>query len=80
MSPLILATINGHYDVAGFLIDKGANVNLADKTGRTALYSAVDFHTMPESNRPAPKDIDNTLSSMDLIQDAGRTWRTSTRN
>ena len=68
VSPLILAIINGHYDVAGYLIDKSADVNIADKTGRTALYAAVDFHTMPASNRPAPKEIDNTLSSMDLIR------------
>jgi len=68
VSPLLLAIINGHYDVAGYLIEKGADVNVPDKTGRTALYSAVDFHTMPASNRPAPKEIDNQLSSLDLIK------------
>ena len=68
VSPLLLAIINGHYDVAGYLIEKGADVNIPDKTGRTALYSAVDFHSMPASNRPAPKEIDNTLSSMDVIE------------
>ena len=67
VSPLLLAIINGHYDFAGYLIEKGADVNIRDKAGRTALFSAVDFHTMPVSNRPAPKEIDNTLTSLDLI-------------
>ena len=68
ISPVLLAIINGHYDVAGFLLNKGADPNLADDTGRTALFSAVDFNTMPADNRPAPRVIDNQMSSMDLIQ------------
>jgi ankyrin repeat protein len=64
----VYAIINGHYDVAGYLVDKGADPNLADKTGRAALYAAVDFNTMPASARPAPKVIDNQLSSLELIQ------------
>jgi ankyrin repeat protein len=68
VTPTVYAIINGHYDVAGFLVDKGANPNLADKTGRAALYAAVDFNTMPASARPAPKVIDNQLSSLELIQ------------
>jgi ankyrin repeat protein len=65
----LLAIINGHYDVAAYLVDQGADVNLADRTGRTALYSAVDFHTPPQSNRPAPKEIDSSVASLDLIKD-----------
>ena len=68
ISPVLLAIINGHYDVAGFLLNKGADPNLADDTGRTALFSAVDFNTMPADNRPAPKVIDNQISSLDLIK------------
>jgi ankyrin repeat protein len=68
ITPLLSAIINGHYDVAGVLLEKGANPNIADRTGRTPLYSAVDFHTMPASNRPAPKEIDNELTSLDIIQ------------
>ncbi len=67
ISPLISALINGHYDVAGILVDKGAHVNLSDKTGRTALYAAVDDHSMPYSNRPSPKESDNQLTSLDII-------------
>jgi uncharacterized protein len=67
-SGVVLAIINGHYDVAGYLIDKGTDPNLADVTGRTALYAAVDFSTMPNDNRPAPKVIDEHLSALDLVQ------------
>jgi ankyrin repeat protein len=68
VTPLVMALINGHYDFAAFLIDQGADLNLADETGRTPLYAAVDDHTMPESNLPSPREIDNKLTSMDIIQ------------
>ena len=68
ITPLLSALINGHYDAAALLVEKGANPNLADRTGRTPLYSAVDFHTMPASNRPSPKEIDNELTSLDVAK------------
>jgi len=68
ISPVLIAIINGHYDAAGFLLNKGADPNLADETGRTALFAAVDFNTVPVSNRPAPRVIDNQISSLDLIK------------
>jgi uncharacterized protein len=68
ITPMVNAIINGHYDVAAFLLDKGADPNLFDKTGRAALYAAVDAHTMPASNRPSPDESGNELSSRDLIK------------
>ena len=64
---LIIALINGHFDVAGLLIDRGADVNMTDKVGRTALMAAVDAHTMPSSNRPAPRETDDTLTSLEIV-------------
>ncbi|MEP7352654.1 MAG: ankyrin repeat domain-containing protein [Acidobacteriota bacterium] len=68
VSAPLIAIINGHYDVAAYLVDKGANPNLADDTGRTPLFSAVDFNTMPVSNRPSPEVLHNELSALQLIQ------------
>jgi ankyrin repeat protein len=65
---MLIAIINGHYDVAAYLLERGADPNLADKTGRAPLFSAVDFHTMPVSNRPAPKELHNRVGSLELIE------------
>jgi uncharacterized protein len=67
-SAILLAIINSHYDVAAFLLDQGADVNIADEVGRTPLYAAVDMHTLPDSNLPWPSELNNQLTSLDLIQ------------
>jgi ankyrin repeat protein len=64
---LILALINGHFDVAGRLIDRGADLNMQDEVGQTALWAAVDAHTMPDSNRPPPTEMDDTLTAWDIV-------------
>jgi ankyrin repeat protein len=68
ISGIVLALINGHYDAAAALIDAGTNPNLADYTGRTALYAAIDFSTMPNSNRPAPQVLENKLTALDVAR------------
>ena len=53
---MVLAIINGHYDVAAMLLEKGANPNLADTSGMAALYAAVDMNTLPFMHgRPYPR-------------------------
>ena len=68
ITPMVNSIINGHYDVARLLLDKGADPNLFDKTGRAALYAAVDAHTMPYSNRPSPDESPNETSSLELVK------------
>jgi hypothetical protein len=43
-------------------------VNTPDKVGRTALWAAVDYHTPPQSNRPAPNPFDEETTSLDVIK------------
>jgi ankyrin repeat protein len=42
VTPLLLALDNDHNDVAKLLLDRGANPNLWDWWGRTALYITID--------------------------------------
>lgn len=67
LSPVVLALINGHYDAAAALIEAGVDVNLIDYAGRGALYAAVDFNTMPSSNRPAPEVLEERHTALDII-------------
>jgi len=67
VTPLVNALINGHFDAAGALLDAGADPNIADATGRTALYAAVDMNTVPSSNRPGPKTVENQMTGLDII-------------
>lgn len=64
---LLLALINGHFDTAALLVEKGADPNLADAAGMAALYAAVDMNTLGEVyGRPARPSRDK-LRALDLI-------------
>jgi len=63
-----LAIINGHFDLAQMLIDKGADPNVADASGMAPLYAAVDMHTLGwMQGRPAPKPS-GELDSVDIVK------------
>jgi len=56
VTPLMMAIINGHHDVAATLVRHGADVNGVDRSGRGALYHAVDMNTLEWLfSRPNPK-------------------------
>jgi ankyrin repeat protein len=47
VSPLVMAIMNVHFDLAAYLIEAGADVNKWDLYGRTPLYMAADMSTLP---------------------------------
>jgi ankyrin repeat protein len=62
VSPLLLSVLNMNFDVAAYLIDKGANVNKWDRWGQSPLYAAVDVNTIPHGGRPDRPSLDETTS------------------
>ena len=65
---LVMAIINAHYDVAAFLLAAGADPNVADKYGRTALYAAVDMNTLDTSGTRPPPAVTGHNHPVDLIR------------
>ena len=54
-SPLLVALINGHFDLAAFLLDKGANPNLLSDAGVSPLYAVLNVQWAPIAAYPQPR-------------------------
>jgi ankyrin repeat protein len=66
-SPLVVSVLNKHYSFAKFLLDSGADPNLADTRGRAALYAVLDLRNEDYSALPSRKE-DDPLPSLELIR------------
>ena len=53
-SPLLMAAINGHFDLAAELLARGADVNLASDAGATPLYGVLNMQWAPKARHPQP--------------------------
>jgi ankyrin repeat protein len=51
-SPVLMAAINGHFDLALELLDEGADPNLANNAGALPLFAAINTHWAPRSRYP----------------------------
>lgn len=53
-SPLLMATINGRFDLAKMLLEKGANPKIASDAGATPLYTVINVQWAAKSLYPQP--------------------------
>ncbi len=66
-SPLVEAIINGHIDLAAFLLERGADPNLANIDGLTALYATIDMRWRHNTWYPQPTIEEETTPYLDLM-------------
>lgn len=69
MSPLVEAIINGHLDLAKYLLDHGADPNLSTEAGLTALYAAEDVQWVPKAWFPQPSVDQEKTSYLDVMKE-----------
>jgi ankyrin repeat protein len=74
-SPLLVALINGHFDLAAFLLDKGASPNLLSDAGVSPLYAVLNVQWAPIAAYPQPRShlqqSRNYLDVMKVLLDQG---------
>jgi len=68
MSPLVMAIVNGRFDLARYFLERNADPNLANIQGLTALYAVLDMQWAPYSWRPQPIASQEQTRHLELIQ------------
>ena len=53
-TPLLMAALNGQFDLAGVLLERGANPNLASAAGVTPLFATLERTWAPKSSYAHP--------------------------
>jgi uncharacterized protein len=54
-TPLLIAIINGHFDLGLFLLERGAKPNDRSQAGATPLYAALNVQWAPIAAYPQPR-------------------------
>ena len=68
VSPLLIASVNGQYDIAKYLLAHGADPNLANAGGVTPLYAVLNIEWAPRMFYPQPRaQLQQQTSYLDLM-------------
>jgi ankyrin repeat protein len=69
VTPLLIATINGQFDIAKYLLDSGANPNLANNAGVTPLYATLNVEWAPRMFYPQPRaHLQQQITYLELMR------------
>ena len=76
-SPLVMATMNSHFDFAKFLVDYGADPNLGNTLGLYPLYATIDLQWAPKGWFPAASPAQEKTTYLQLMTASARCGRES---
>jgi ankyrin repeat protein len=68
VTPLLIAAVNGQYDIAKYLLAHGADPRLANAGGVTPLYAVLNIEWTPRMFYPQPRaQLQQETSYLDLM-------------
>ena len=69
-TPLLMAAINGQFDLAMEFVKRGADVKLASTAGLTPLYAVINTEWAPRSRYPQPQAVQiQRVTHLDLMKE-----------
>jgi ankyrin repeat protein len=67
-SPLLVAAINGQFDIGTMLLERGADPNLGSNSDVTPLYGAINVQWAPHAFYPQPTTAQEKATHLDFIE------------
>ncbi len=69
-TPLLIATINGHWDLARDLLRRGADPNITSEHGATPLYGVINLQWAPRAFYPQPRaQLNQEVTYLEFMED-----------
>ena len=68
-TPLLVALINGHFDLAAMLLERGADPNLVSQAGVSPLYATLNVQWAPIAAYPQPRShLQQARTYLEMVQ------------
>jgi len=67
-TPLLIACVNGQFDIAADLLERGADPRIANEAGVTPLYAVINVQWAPKAAYPQPRaHLQQRHTHLDLV-------------